>query len=114
MQKINGFIGLAVRAGQITLGAEMALKEIKSGRAGLVLLDKGASEGTKKKFRDACAFRDLPLYEVEEDLLSSASGRDGRMAGAVRPGKLCQQMLKMLQDTDTQQIKAVCGGASVE
>lgn len=96
MQKIEGLLGLCCRAGQITLGAEMALKEIKAGRAALVLVDEGASEGTKKKIADACAYRHVALHMLPVDCLSRACGRDGRMAGAVKSGKLCQQLQLLL------------------
>ena len=35
---IKGLLGLALRAGQVTTGADMALKEIRAGRAALALL----------------------------------------------------------------------------
>lgn len=96
MTEISGLLGLCCRSGQITLGAEMALKEIRADRAGLALLDAGASEGTKKKIMDACAYRSVPLHMLPEGELSRACGRDGRMAAAVRPGKLCQRILQLL------------------
>ena len=49
MTRADGLLGLASRAGQITLGADLALREIKGGRAAAVLLDAGASDGTRKK-----------------------------------------------------------------
>ncbi len=96
MQKIEGLLGLCCRAGQITLGAEMVLKEIKAGRAALVLVDESASEGTRKKIADACAYRHVALHMLPVDCLSRACGRDGRMAGAVKSGKLCQQLQLLL------------------
>ncbi|MBR4359784.1 MAG: ribosomal L7Ae/L30e/S12e/Gadd45 family protein [Clostridia bacterium] len=96
MTPIFGLLGLACRAGQITLGAEMALAEIKGGRAGLVLLDADASDGTKKKITDACAYRGVPLHMLPAEELSRATGREGRMAAAVKPGKMCQRMLELL------------------
>ena len=100
MQKLEGLLGLCCRAGQMTLGAEMALKEIKSGRAAMALVDAGASEGTKKKIADACAYRHLPMHMLPEDTLSRACGRDGRMAGAVKAGKLCQQLQRLLTQSE--------------
>ena len=96
MTPVYGLLGLASRAGQITLGADLALREIKSGRAALVLLDAGASEGTRKKISDACAYRQVPLHMLPEGELSGACGKEGRMAAAVKPGKLCQRMLELL------------------
>lgn len=96
MSAVSGLLGLSCRAGQITLGAELALREIRAGRAGMALLDAGASPGTQKKIADACAFRNVPLHMLPEGELSRACGREGRMAAAVMPGKLCQQMLLLL------------------
>ncbi len=96
MTPVYGLLGLASRAGQITLGADLALREIKSGRAALALLDAGASEGTRKKISDACAYRQVPLHMLPEGELSGACGKEGRMAAAVKPGKLCQRMLELL------------------
>ena len=100
MKQILGLLGLSCRAGQIILGAEMALKEIKMGKAGLVLLDEGASEGTKKKISDACAYRHVPLHMLPADELSRACGKDGRMAAAIRPGKLCQRLILLLSEPE--------------
>ena len=96
MKQILGLLGISCRAGQVILGAEMALKEIKAGKAGVVLLDEGASEGTKKKISDACAYRHVPLHMLPADALSQACGKDGRMAAAIRPGKLCQRLQFLL------------------
>ena len=96
MTPVSGLMGLASWAGQITLGAEMALQEIRAGRAGLVLLDEGASDGTKKKILDACAYREVPVHMMPEGEISRACGRDGRMAAAVKKGRLCQRMEELL------------------
>ena len=98
MTPVSGLMGLASRSGQIILGAELALQEIRSGRAGLALLDEGASEGTKKKISDACAYRQVPLHILPEGELSRACGKDDRMAAAVRPGKLCQRIRELLSE----------------
>ena len=91
-------LGLACRAGQITLGAEMALEEIKSGRAALALIDQGASEGTRKKLLDACAFRTVPVFFLPEGEISRACGRDSRMAAAVKKGPFAQRIGQLLAE----------------
>lgn len=105
MTAVSGLLGLGFRAGQVTVGAEMALQQIRAGRAGLVLLDAGASEGTRKKIADACAYRTVPMHMLPEGELSRACGRDGRMAAAVRPGKLCQRMIQLLSASADNEIK---------
>ena len=100
MTPVSGLLGLSARSGQITLGADLALREIKAGRAALVLLDEGASDGTKKKIADACAFRQVPLHMLPAGEISRACGKEERMAAAVKRGKLCQRMLELLSQPD--------------
>ena len=100
MQKLEGLLGLCCRANQITLGAELALKEIKAGRAALALVDACASEGTKKKMTDACAYRRVPVRILPEGTLSRACGKEGRMAAAVKAGPLCRQITSLLTPPD--------------
>ena len=121
MTPISGLLGLSCRSGQIVLGADLALREIRGGRAALVLLDEGASEGTRKKISDACAYRNVPLHMLPEGELSRACGRDGRMAAALRPGKLCKRIMELLTEpekpalsSETYENNAECGGASIE
>ena len=96
MSAVSGLLGLAGRAGQNALGADIALQEIRSGKTALLLLDEGASEGTRKKLLDACAFRSVPAYTLPEGEISRACGKDGRMAAAVRKGKLAERMAELL------------------
>ena len=96
MTPVSGLLGLCARSGQIILGADLALREIKAGRAGLALLDAGASEGTKKKITDACAYRGVPLHTLPAEEISRATGKEGRMAAAVKPGKLCRRIMELL------------------
>ena len=96
MTPVSGLLGLCSRSGQITLGAELALREIKAGRAALALLDAGASEGTRKKITDACLFRSVPVHTLPAGELSRACGKEDRMAAAVKPGKLCRRLMELL------------------
>ena len=105
MSAVSGLLGLACRAGQIALGADIALQEIRAGKAALALLDAGASEGTRKKLLDACAFRSVPVYTLPENEISQACGRDGRMAAAVRKGNLAKRMQELLSDYESNQTK---------
>ena len=98
MSRVSGLLGLACRAGQAALGADIALQEIRGGKAALLLLDAGASEGTKKKLLDACAFRSVPAFTVPEEEISRACGKDGRMAAAIRKGNLAKRMLELLSE----------------
>ncbi|MBQ6959622.1 MAG: ribosomal L7Ae/L30e/S12e/Gadd45 family protein [Clostridia bacterium] len=113
MTKADGLLGLASRAGQITLGADLALREIKGGRAGAALVDESASDGTRKKILDACAYRGVPVYILPEDTLSRACGKESRMAAALKRGKLCDRIMESLNE-ETDKLQGKCGGASIE
>ena len=103
MSAVSGLLGLACRAWQIALGADIALQEIRAGKAALALLDAGASEGTRKKLLDACTFRSVPVYTLPENEISRACGRDGRMAAAVRKGNLANRMQELLSENEFKQ-----------
>ena len=90
-------LGIAMRAGVLTLGADGVHSAIASGGAALVLLDAAASDNTKKKFRDACAFYGTPLFETAPDRLGYAIGKPGRMCAAVAKGTLGDKLHALAQ-----------------
>ena len=85
-------LGLAMRAGQLSFGEDGVRKAIASGAATLVLLDAGASDNTKKRMRDSCAYYGVPLMETAAGRLGEAVGRPGRMSAAVARGPLCDKL----------------------
>ena len=91
-------LGIAMRAGALSLGEGGVSKAISSGAALTVLLDAGASENTKKKFRDSCTFYKVPLFETEPDRLGDAIGKPGRMSAAVARGTLGEKLLLMARE----------------
>ena len=88
-------LGLAMRAGQLTFGEDGVKKAIASGGAKLVLLDAGASENTKKKMRDSCAYYGVQLVETAADRLGYAVGKPGRMSAAVAAGGICDKLISI-------------------
>ena len=57
-------------------------------------------DGTKKKLRDACAFRRVPMHIMEAGLLDRACGREGRMAASLKKGGICDQILQIINQTE--------------
>ena len=90
-------LGIAMRAGGLTLGTDGVLAEIAAQRAALVLLDEAASENTKKKFRDSCAFYGAELFETAQDRLGFAVGKPGRMCASVAKGPLGDKLRALAQ-----------------
>lgn len=88
-------LGIAMRAGALTLGESGVLKAIASGKAAFVLLDEGASARTKKMFADSCAHYGVKLLASAEGKLGAAIGRPGRMSAAVSAGTLADKLLSL-------------------
>jgi ribosomal protein L7Ae-like RNA K-turn-binding protein len=91
--KLKGFIGLSRRAGQLSLGTDTVLKQLKSGAAGVVLLDSAAAQNTAKRLAEAAQYAGIPVFVLPEGLLDLAAGQSGRIAAAVRRGSLADQII---------------------
>ena len=69
-------IGLATKAGKTASGEFLTEREVKSGKAALVIVAGDASENTKKKFRNMCDYYKVPIYFYEDkDTLGHAMGK---------------------------------------
>ena len=88
-----GYIGLAMRAGQVISGEAACVNAIRAGKAAVALLDSGASENARKRLTDTCAYYSLPLVLVPEEMLQDAVGKPGRMALVLRPGGLADKVI---------------------
>lgn len=83
-QQWMSLLGLANRARKLISGEELVVKEIRSGKAKLVLLAEDASKNTEKKISDKCAYYQIPLKRVENrSLLGFAIGKEARVVVAV-------------------------------
>ena len=93
--KLRGLMGLCVRARQAVFGEDGCMKTIRGGNCGVLLLDSGASNATRDKYRGVCANANTPLVELPEGLLHEATGKPG-VAMAVLKGGLASQMRQQL------------------
>ncbi len=90
-------LGLANRARKIISGEELSLKEIRGGKAKLVLLSKDASTNTVKKITDKCRSYDVPFRMIENrEILGHAIGKDARVVVAILDGGFAKKMLTLL------------------
>ncbi|MBN6206635.1 ribosomal L7Ae/L30e/S12e/Gadd45 family protein [Ralstonia pickettii] len=78
-------LGLAYRAGKCSLGEDAIIRDIRSGKAKLVLLANDIGYQTKKKLMDKCKYYKVPCIIVEEnrETLSNAIGKSQRVAIAI-------------------------------
>lgn len=90
-------LGLANRARKITSGEELTVKEIRSGKAKLVLLSADASENTTKKITDKCRSYEVPIKFVEDrHLLGQAIGKEARVVVAVMDDGFAKKLVSLL------------------
>ncbi|PTY79758.1 50S ribosomal protein L7 [Heyndrickxia sporothermodurans] len=82
--KALSLLGLANRARKVISGEELVIKEVKNGRAKLVLLSMDASENTTKKVQDKCRFYRIPIYWISNrEILGTAIGKESRVVLAI-------------------------------
>lgn len=92
-------LGLANRARKVISGEELVIKEIKHGKAKLVLLSNDASPNTSKKVQDKCKFYNVPFLFVESrEKLGHAIGKDARVVVALLEAGFAKKMASMLDE----------------
>lgn len=90
-------LGLINRAGQLTSGEELVLKEIRKGKAKLVLLSSDASPNTSKKIKDKCLHYKIPLkYVSDRYMLGQAIGKDARVVVAILENGFAKKLVELL------------------
>lgn len=96
--KILSLIGLATKAGRTVSGEFSTEKEVKSGRAALVIVADDASDNTKKKFKNMCDFYHVPIYFYKDkDTLGHAMGKEFRATLAVTDAGFAKGIKKHLE-----------------
>ncbi|MFQ6960768.1 MULTISPECIES: ribosomal L7Ae/L30e/S12e/Gadd45 family protein [Clostridia] len=99
--KVLSLVGLATKAGKTVSGEFMTEKEVKSGRAALVIVADDASDNTKKKFRDMCEFYKVPIYFYrDKDTLGHAMGKEFRASLAILDEGFAKGIRKHLETKD--------------
>ena len=94
--KALSYIGLATKAGKTASGEFSTEKAIKEGRAFLVVVAEDASDNTKKKFRDSCAWYHVPMCILAtKEELGSSTGKAMRASLAVLDEGLANAILRL-------------------
>ena len=94
---VLSLIGIAKKAGKISAGEFQTEHAVKSGKASLVIISEEASENTKKKFRNMCAFYEVPIFCYgTKDALGAAVGCEFRASIAVTDAGLSQSLEKKI------------------
>ncbi len=100
MMKSNqwmSLLGLANRARKVISGEELSIKEIRSGKAKLVLLSADASSNTAKKITDKCSSYKVPCKIVDNrENLGTAIGKEARVVVAVLDDGFATKLMTLL------------------
>ena len=84
LNKALSLISLATKAGKTASGEFCTEKEVKSGKAELVIVAEDASDNTKQKFKNMCEFYEVPIYFYgDKDTLGHAMGKEFRASLAI-------------------------------
>jgi ribosomal protein L7Ae-like RNA K-turn-binding protein len=96
MNKFLQLLGLAMRAGKVVSGKEWVIREIRSGKAQLVILAEDAKKNTEKKVSDKCDFYNVPLlrYGTRKEL-GSAIGKETRVVIAITDRGFARSFMKL-------------------
>ena len=98
--RLRGLLGLSQRAGRLLTGMDNTLNAIRTGKACLVLADESAAENSMKKLTDACIYYHAPLMKLPQGLLEGATGRDGRMMGALTDNGFAEKVKGLIAEME--------------
>lgn len=102
LNKVLSLISLATKAGKTVSGEFCTEKEVKTGRAALVIVADDASANTKKKFQNMCEFYEVPVcFYKDKDALGHAMGKEFRASLAVLDEGFAKGIMKQLKAEDT-------------
>ena len=98
-RQINGYhyLGLANRARKIISGEELSVKEIRNGKAKLILLSADASANTTKKITDKCKSYHVPIKMIENrEILGHAIGKEARVVVSILDEGFAKKLMTLL------------------
>ncbi|MBP3878998.1 MAG: ribosomal L7Ae/L30e/S12e/Gadd45 family protein [Lachnospiraceae bacterium] len=93
------YLGLAARAGCVPSGEFQTENAVRGGKAYVVIIAGDASQNTKKKFRNMCEYRNVPVFEFSDKAtLGQRIGRGDRTSCAITDENLAGAFIKTMRD----------------
>ena len=81
-KKYLSLLGMARRAGKLSMGHDMALKAVKEKKAKILILASDVSKRLAEEFERACSGADIPVLSIDETI-SDIHGALGYKAGVI-------------------------------
>lgn len=95
--KFLSFLGLAQRSGNLITGEDTCEINIKKGNVKLIIVAQDASNNTKKRFHDLCAYRNIQIITYgDRDEMSHAIGKSNRAVYGVKDVAFSEMLTKLL------------------
>lgn len=99
--KVLSMLGIAKKAGKIVSGEFSTENSIKDGTACLVIVATDSSDNTKKRFKDMCIYRDIPIrFYSSKDNLGQSMGNEFRASLALTDAGLADSIMKLIDEAD--------------
>jgi len=109
--KIYSFLGLAKKAGKLVTGDETCERALKGSSVSLVIVADDASHNTKKKFIDACDFRNTKIRIFgKKDMLGKFTGKNIRSVVAILDKNFSKRLMEMIDLS----VNNGCGGENID
>ncbi|MCI8977806.1 50S ribosomal protein L7ae [bacterium 1xD8-48] len=98
--RVLSLLGLAAKGRNLRSGEFSTEKAVKEGSAAMVIIGNDASDNTKKKFTNMCAFYNTPIYFYSDKVqLGRAIGREMRTSVAVTDEGMAANIMKRLEES---------------
>ena len=98
--RVLSLLGLAAKGRNLKSGEFSTEKAVKEGWAAMVIIGNDASDNTKKKFTNMCAFYNTPIYFYSDKVqLGRAIGREMRTSVAVTDEGMAANIMKRLEES---------------
>ncbi len=98
--RVLSLLGLAAIGRNLRSGEFSTEKAVKEGSAAMVIIGNDASDNTKKKFTNMCAFYNTPIYFYSDKVqLGRAIGREMRTSVAVTDEGMAANIMKRLEES---------------
>lgn len=99
--KVLGLIGLAMKAGKVSFGADSVEESIMRKKVKLVIISKESSERTKNKFKEICEKNKLPvIIDWDIESLSNAIGKNNKAILGIKDANFAESILKKYNGGD--------------
>lgn len=98
-KQILQMLGMATRARMIITGEELVIREVRTGKAHLVILSDDASANTVKKITDKCTFFNVEKHVFgSREELGHAIGKESRVVLAITDAGFAGKLSELLNE----------------